>query len=420
MKEPIRFTVASNRTSVPVIDDAQMIYVLAELVPEVKHTSKRLPINFCLVLDRSGSMMGDKLRTMKLAVKNVIAQLESDDILAIVTFESRSEVLFSSQPIGDKKQLNKLVDSIQDGGGTNVAGALRTGLHQVSEHSRENEVRRIIFLSDGEATDRQQDSFDLANEAGRLGIPILCLGFGEDWNDDFMLEIADRSIQAMPGSHTGMADYIPSPEDAVRIFQDAFRSMQIVAQDAVISLKTSSDVEVRRIWRAAPHIQELENLAFDGRVIFLPVGQLEDSGAAFLAEILVPSRSEGVVRIMQMGVSYQNPDQTTVNQAVDLVIEYTNCLKAEPDINGHVMSVVEKIQAYRLQSQALDDAEAGELGIATRKLRQAVTILLAQGEDQLAREISLEADQLENSGSISSKGKKTILLTSRKTIRLSE
>ena len=84
------------------------------------------------------------------------------------------------------------------------------------------------------------------------------------------------------------------------------------------------------------------------------------------------------------------------------------------------MNVVEKVQAFKLQTQALVEVESGDVASATRKLRQAVTILVAQGEDELADQMKKEADHLEQSGQISSEGKKTIKLTSRKTIRLTE
>jgi len=78
------------------------------------------------------------------------------------------------------------------------------------------------------------------------------------------------------------------------------------------------------------------------------------------------------------------------------------------------------VQAFRLQTQALDEARLGDVGSATRKLRQAATILLSQGEMELAGQMEKEADRLESTGEVSNEGKKTILLTSRKTVRLSE
>ena len=84
------------------------------------------------------------------------------------------------------------------------------------------------------------------------------------------------------------------------------------------------------------------------------------------------------------------------------------------------MDVLDKVQAYRLQTQALEDASSGDVGSATRKLRQAVTILLSQGETELANQMDMEANRLEQAGEVSTEGKKTIMLTSRKTVRLSE
>jgi len=79
-----------------------------------------------------------------------------------------------------------------------------------------------------------------------------------------------------------------------------------------------------------------------------------------------------------------------------------------------------KVQAFKLQTQALEEAEMGDVNGATQKLRQAVTILLSQNETELAGQMQQEADQLERSGQISSEGKKTIKLTSRKTVKLSD
>jgi Ca-activated chloride channel family protein len=84
------------------------------------------------------------------------------------------------------------------------------------------------------------------------------------------------------------------------------------------------------------------------------------------------------------------------------------------------MDIVSRVQAFKLQTQALSDAEQGQVSQATQKLRQAVTLLLSQGEAVLAEKMQQEVQQLEESGEISSKGKKTIKLTSRKTVRFSE
>ena len=196
--------------------------------------------------------------------------------------------------------------------------------------------------------------------------------------------------------------------------------MQVVAQDVTINLRMVQGLEARRVWQVAPLIRELGHSVIQGRTIQIQTGQLEKSGVAYLAEIMLPPRPEGAVRIAQADLTYQAPEQGLQRQAVDLVLQYTNDPALHNQLVGHVMNVVEKVQAFRLQTQALDDAQAGDVNNATRKLRQAVTILLSQGETELAGQMQQEADRLEESGQVSSEGKKTIMLTSRKTVKLSE
>jgi Ca-activated chloride channel family protein len=409
-----------NRAAVPVIDQPQLIYVLTELVPGKAISNVRLPLNFSLVLDHSGSMAGEKLRTMKEAVNHIIDQLGAEDIISIVTFQSRTEILAPAQPARDKEALKRAVNKIRDGGGTNVAPALQAGLRLVSQSLSPERVSRIVLLTDGEATDREEDSRRVADEAGSSGVPIIGLGFGQEWKEEFLFDLADRSIQAAPGSRLGMADYIPTPKEADQIFNEVYQSMQVVAQDVTVTLRMVQGLEARRVWQVTPLIRDLGHDVIQGRTIQIQTGQLEKAGVAYLVEIMLPPRPEGAVRIAQADLTYQAPEQGLQRQAADLVVQYSNDPALYNQMVGHVMNVVEKVQAFRLQTQALDDAQAGDVSNATRKLRQAVTILLSQGETELAGQMQQEAERLEESGQVSSEGKKTIMLTSRKTVKLSE
>ena len=105
---------------------------------------------------------------------------------------------------------------------------------------------------------------------------------------------------------------------------------------------------------------------------------------------------------------------------MDLIVNFSRDEQVYNSVNGHVMNILEKVQAFKLQTQALSEADVGNVAGATRKLRQAVTILLSQGETELANQMQEEADHLEQSGQFSSEGKKTIKLTSRKTVKLNE
>ena len=420
MSEYLRLSCLCNRAGVQVMDQPQLVYLLVELMPGEVLAETRLPLNFALLLDHSGSMAGEKLRTMKEAVKNIIDQLGPEDILSIITFESKTHVIVPAQPAANKAELKRHVELIKDAGGTNMAPGLRGALKQVSQKHAESRINRIVLLTDGEATDKEDDSRWVANEAGEKGIPIIALGFGHDWNEDFLFDLSDRSVLAEPGSRKGKADYIPTPKEANKIFQEVYQSMQVVADQVNLTLRMVQGLEARRVWQVTPLIRDLGRGVIQGRAIVVPVGDLEKSGAAYLAEIMLPPRPAGIVRVAQAEVIYRAPGGGPQREAVDVILNFSPDAAIYSPLNGRVMNVVEKVQAFKLQTQALDEAQAGEVGSATRKLRQAVTILLSQGETDLAAQMQQEADRLEQSGQISSEGKKTIALTSRKTVRLSD
>ena len=87
--------------------------------------------------------------------------------------------------------------------------------------------------------------------------------------------------------------------------------------------------------------------------------------------------------------------------------------------DGGVMNLAEKVSVFRLQTRALQEAAHNPEG-ATRKLRQAVTRLLALGEDEMAGAMGIEADRLARGEGLSPAGHKTIKLLARKTIKLEE
>lgn len=420
MAPGLRLSSLCNRRGIPLLDQPQLVYVLTELIPDAQAAASRMPLNFTLLLDHSGSMAGEKLRTMKEAVKNMIDQLAPEDIISVVTFESKTRLLAAAQPAVDKATLKRQVDQIRDAGGTNLAPGLRQALEEVQVNHLPGRVSRIVLLTDGEVTDSEEDSRHLADQAGAMGIPIIGLGFGRDWNEEFLFDLADRSILAPPGSHLGHVEYIPQPQDVGRIFQDVYRSMQVVAREVQLTLRMVQGLEARRVWQVAPLIKDLGPNVIQGRAIVVPVGELERGGAAYLVEMMLPPRPAGAVRIAQAEVTYSTSGAGAQRQAVDLVLQYTSDPALYNALDGRVMNVVEKVQAFKLQTQALSEAQMGQIGSATRKLRQAVTLLLAQGEQDLAEQIQQEAERLEQSGQLSSEGKKTILLSSRKTVRLSE
>ncbi len=411
----IQFTGQFNKQAVLCMNQPQVLYAYFEVRPATAVGHIRLPLNFCLVLDRSGSMHGEKITQLRQAVEALVAQLQPTDFLSIVIFNNRANVLIPATPVSSLSDLPKHLAKLKADGGTNMAPAMRIGLEEISKYLGPDKASRLILLTDGQ-TLTEDACEQQATEAGRMGVPIIALGLGSDWNEDLLIELGQRS------GPLGSAGLISRPEQIQAIFQEVLTEMKVIARHLSFRLLLAQGVEARRVWQVVPLIKDISLDAVQGQTVITELPELSQAGTAFLVEILVPPRRPGTYRFAQGEVWYDVPAQGLGQQkeSVNLMAEVTLNPPQAQQVNGRVMSIVEKVTAFKLQTQALSEASAGNLAAATQKLRAAHTILLDQGELELAQNALAEAQRLEQGLGLSNEGKKTVRLQSSKTIKLSD
>jgi Ca-activated chloride channel homolog len=410
-----------SRATVPVMNVPQLVYCLLKLRPaEALVPQESLPLNLCLVLDKSGSMQGEKIERLREATYQVIDMLQPQDHISIIAFSSRLDVLVPSQPIGEwsgRAELRDKVSLIKADGGTSMAPAMEAGLlelrKQMKPGSTQALVNRLVLLTDG-MTEKEKRCIQQAEHSAQLGVPITALGIGKDWNDKLMEQIARES--------NGEADYIASAEQIRGHFTRAVQQMQAVAlQHALMRVRPSLNIEVRSVYRAHPLISSLKPTVAPDRTQLVTLGEIERGhGQTLLVEFVVPQRAAGSYRIAQIEVEYDVPQMGLQGQVstLDVLLSYSHDTAAVPPLDPEVMNIVEKTSAFRLQTRALEDLDAGNVQGATQKLRGALTHLLNQGDTELAATVQSELDNLEKGRVMTSEGRKTIRFQSGKTVRL--
>jgi Ca-activated chloride channel homolog len=90
MSNIIQFSGQLNKNALPYMNQHQLAYAYFEVRPGTAAANIRLPLNFSMVLDRSGSMYGEKMDFLRQAVKSLIGQLQPNDYISVVTFNSRT------------------------------------------------------------------------------------------------------------------------------------------------------------------------------------------------------------------------------------------------------------------------------------------------------------------------------------------
>src|SRR5205085_8409082 len=97
--------------------------------PDLPPRSDRASLNLALILDRSGSMHGDKLRYVQQAACHVLDLLDLRDRVAVVAYDDQIAVVSRSERIGEQMrgELKRAINELRPGGWTDLSGGWLEG-----------------------------------------------------------------------------------------------------------------------------------------------------------------------------------------------------------------------------------------------------------------------------------------------------
>ena len=194
----------------------------------IKSTAReaRAPLTTLLVIDRSGSMAGDKIEAARTAAERYITALRDGDQLGVITYGTDVTVDFPLAAIdrGSRARAIDVVNQISEGGGTNIDGGLSAARAALSGARLNGRVGRVVLISDGRPTEGHTETSALGVQAARLhdlGIGLSTLGVGLDYNEDLM------ELLAVQGG--GRYHYLRDGEGLAKILDDELRHATTVA-----------------------------------------------------------------------------------------------------------------------------------------------------------------------------------------------
>lgn len=223
------------------------VYLYAELkAAKVESKAERIPLNISLVIDRSGSMEGDKLNYVKKAVEFVIQNLNAGDYLSIIQYDDNVEVVSHSAFVTNKEELQRKVKAIVSGGMTNLSGGMLEGYNQVKTTRKDGFVNRVLLLSDGLANVGITEPTQLKEIARRQfaenKVGLSTFGVGADFNEELMMHLSEH----------GGANYyfIETPDQIPQIFAKELQGLlSVIAQNTTLEIELpSAFVQVEKVY----------------------------------------------------------------------------------------------------------------------------------------------------------------------------
>jgi Ca-activated chloride channel family protein len=414
--EPNYFTlrVTPSKRVLVALDEPQVVYMLVEIVPMIQASERKsqaAPLNLALVLDRSTSMKGVRLDKVKIAAQQIIEQLSPDDILSVVTFSDRADVIIPAAPVRDKNEKQALISMMRADGSTEMFHGLSAGVEQCRRYAGAQRVNHLILLTDGRTYGDEEQSLELAKQAAKQGIAISAMGIGEEWNDVFLDALASQT--------GGNSAYINAPSQVLRFLDERVRSLgNAFAERMHLSIAPDADVVLESAFRLQPTPQPI-----DVHPQPIPIGALEYGRpvSVLLQLQMPPSTKTGFRTISRIDVT---ADVLTANRQgykvlSDISVEISkNPEPEEPPLV--ILDALGKLSLYRMQQKAEVALSEGKVVEATRRLENLATRLLAAGQDGLAQMAMSEARRVSNTNMLSEQGRMTLKFGTRMLLALPE
>ncbi len=339
---------------------------------ELPGEKMRTPVNVAIVIDKSGSMQGEKIEQARQAAMAAVDRLRDSDIVAIVTYDSTVQVVLPATKATDREEIKEQIRKIQAGGNTALYAGVEQGAKEIRKFLDDKRVNRVILLSDGLANVGPDSPAELETLGSKLiedGISVSTMGLGLGYNEDLMSRLA----LASSGSHV----FIESAENLVQVFQNEFDDvLSVVAQKLSIDVRLAEGIRPVKVLNYPANI--------DGQMVHLDLGQLySHQQRYFVLELEVPYGEDASSRpVGEVTVGYRNMVSESDEQLTSSVsVKFTASKEvAEKQVDQEVLSACVIQIANERNREATRLRDEGKIDAARELLESNVDYLNRQSE----------------------------------------
>jgi Ca-activated chloride channel family protein len=245
MTNPARFTARADRLLIRAGSRSNRFVLAQVTAPPAERRGERLPVNLAFVLDRSGSMSGEKIDLARRTIVEAIGRLDARDRFSVVAYDDVVDVVVEASPATSDATSAALdrIRRIDARGSTNLSEGWLRGAEQVAGRLLDDGVNRVLLLTDGLANRGITDATELATHAQGLrarGVSTTTFGLGADFDEALLQAMADAG-----GGHFYFVRDAATIRD--HISSEVGETLEIVARDVELEVLAAEGVRVEPI-----------------------------------------------------------------------------------------------------------------------------------------------------------------------------
>ena len=347
---------------------------------------QRQPVAIAVVIDRSGSMAGQKLQAACKAAQQLANQLTADDLLTVISFDHQVQMVV---PLGAPSELtSSSISQIRAGGQTALFDGWSLGMQTLMQAKEINGYqKRILLLTDGQANvglRRCSEIAPLVGQAAENGISTSCIGLGDDYEE--------RLLTAMAEAGSGNLVHLTSPQQLEAIFRAELEGLNLtIGRNLQMRVQLAQGVRLKQIYNLIePNINS-----------WIPLGSillgLTPSLAIKLAIEPTMQTEQDLYDLLTVEAKWINMDNNEENMQAVLrlpVIEnqWWDRQPRDPDVNREVLLQ----KAAQQRRQAMEGIDQGDILSSSNSIKTALySLAKQQNTPEIERERQLLDELLE-------------------------
>lgn len=248
----------TDKTLVPKGKNSTRILEMTVTAPMIDSVNAKPKLNLSLVIDRSGSMSGDKLHFAKQAASHLIDLLGEEDLVSVVIYDDVVKTVSTPRNMTEpnKTKAKGEIQGIFSRGSTALFDGWLKGCEQAALNTQDGIISRTLLLSDGLANVGLTSQDEIASHARALfqrDVSTSCFGIGRDYNEHL--------LEAMSNAGGGNFHFLEALGAIPMAFEREFEELiNASLRNAKISLELpqSVEVEVSGGWPAVKNGQVLD------------------------------------------------------------------------------------------------------------------------------------------------------------------